>query len=259
MADTNQTSTCPICMELIEIKDNAGLCCRHDLHLSCVLELHSPTCPICRRKLKSNKLCEEDLQKMVVKHNEDVEDFDDDLDEEEEERYLEFLEDFRWRRELWYAYCANVGLVFKEKAKDFLKETGLEDILRLSRTEDGIPIKEEYPREVKFLAYLRLFGGVDDFETRCKIFALMDEGDNVFFSFLRDKPLVVDENFLHELSYQIYLTAFGEEDNFEMRCDARPSNGQEEIYVYHSYDDFLHTKKGEYPPTSKIHSRYVNR
>ena len=73
--------TCSICLEPIRIKDNAKLHCKHNLHLKCVLELRSTKCPICRRRLSSVKLCEEDLQKMASRHQEDQENFYVDIEE----------------------------------------------------------------------------------------------------------------------------------------------------------------------------------
>ena len=206
---TMSGTKCPVCMEVIEFEDNAGLLCKHDLHLSCVLELHSPTCPVCRARLESDKLCDEDLEKMKLKHNEDVAYID-------EETYVDDDDDLEEEREVFQnAHYLDIGLAFKEKAKDFLNEIRFEEFLRLRHT----PVDRKLINEAKFRAYLRLYDGVDDIETRCKFFKLMDEGEQEIISFLQSKTLAVEKDFLSEICYQAYLMDFVEEDTFDTRCE----------------------------------------
>ncbi|EDO47943.1 predicted protein [Nematostella vectensis] len=199
---------CSICFEEVQKETSAELKCGHENHLECVLRLRSTTCLVCRRELESDKLGEDDLDEMRGGHEE----FSDEESSDGEES-------IRRERESFHAYCLSVGSRFREKALEFMMETGIWHAMDESRNEYGVPTKGEYPRGVKFLVYLGLFGGENDAETRSEIFPLIDEGGDVFASFLRGKTFVVDKDFVRELDYQMYLMEWVEEERLETRCE----------------------------------------
>ena len=68
----NKTVECAICLNPIEIEDNADLECAHDFHIECIKDMHDTVCPMCRADLKSKKLSNEDLLEMDARHREDI-------------------------------------------------------------------------------------------------------------------------------------------------------------------------------------------
>ena len=70
---------CSICLQEVEIEDNADLECGHPFHIECVKQMHDTLCPSCRAYMKSNKLNDEDLHRMESRHSRDIRESDEQI------------------------------------------------------------------------------------------------------------------------------------------------------------------------------------
>ena len=67
---------CSICLQVVDIEDNADLECGHPFHIECVKQMHDTLCPSCRAYMKSDKLSDEDLHRMESRHSKDIREAD---------------------------------------------------------------------------------------------------------------------------------------------------------------------------------------
>jgi len=94
---TNSVETCPICLENVTKKEDAGLSCAHFIHLKCAQELHDARCPICRTEIteKNSKLQKKKVDMIKKKRREDVQEMyngltNEMLEDEENEGEVDF-------------------------------------------------------------------------------------------------------------------------------------------------------------------------
>lgn len=82
------STTCSVCLDELTIAENAGLSCRHALHLTCAEQLRDPHCPNCREVISSanSKLNESQIEVIKSRCLQDK-------DERAEESFQTFLEE----------------------------------------------------------------------------------------------------------------------------------------------------------------------
>lgn len=56
------TDECSICLEKLTDKQKVKLECNHVFHLDCIKQIENNSCPLCRRKIISKSVCNENHQ-----------------------------------------------------------------------------------------------------------------------------------------------------------------------------------------------------